>query len=464
MLRRCLSLLLLLAAPVLLHAETQSVFALTGATVHPVSGGAIANGTVVVRDGLIEAVGAGVAIPPDATVIEVKGAHVYPGLIDAQTTLGAPSAPARRRGPSGGGQSTPAQQEQPPELTAASLASRSLRISDDDLDARRATGVATILTAPNYGIFNGQSVVLNLGAGNLESRVIRNPATMQIAFNPRPTWTYPDSMMGVVTYIRQTLMDAQQQSAARSIYERAPAGQKRPEESEALAALGPVLRRELLTVFFADTDLAMRRAQAIAREFNLRYAIAGGRQAYRMADELKNVPLLVSVKWPTAPAAKEDREEQPLRVILDRKLSPTTPAVLAKAGALFALVSGPGRTADFLPGIRTAIENGLAAADALRAVTLSPARILGIDRQIGSIERGKIANLIVTDKPLFEKQSKVTRMFIDGREIRLPSEEASTRAAAAPASPIDGGWNLTVRTPQGDAAIRVTLHLEDGKV
>ncbi len=139
--------------------------------------------------------------------------------------------------------------------------------------------------------------------------------------------------------------------------------------------------------------------------------------------------MLVSVKWPVAPTDKDDREEQPLRVIRDRQLSPTTPAVLVKNGVAFALVSGAGKTGNFLPGIRKAIENGLSAEDALRATTLAPAKIFGIDRQLGTLERGKIANLVVSDKPLFEKEAKVKRVFVDGREIRLPAEEKKEGAS-----------------------------------
>ncbi len=225
--KRGLAVLLFAVWAIPLHGEGPGVFALTGGTVHPAAGPAITNGTVIIRDGLIEAVGASLAIPADATVIEAKGSHVYPGLIDAQTSLGAPAAPRRRRGPPSATQPA-AREEQPPEVTAASLAIRNLKLSDEDLDTKRATGVTTVLTAPTYGIFNGQSVVLNLGNGTIESRVVKSPATMQIAFNPRPTWTYPDSMMGVIAYIRQTLLDAQHQTAARGIYDRSPAGLRRP--------------------------------------------------------------------------------------------------------------------------------------------------------------------------------------------------------------------------------------------
>jgi hypothetical protein len=323
--------------------------------------------------------------------------------------------------------------------------------------------VTTVLTVPSFGIIHGQSAILNLGDGTVESRVIRNPAAIHMSFNPRPTWTYPDSLMGVIAFMRQTFLDAKQHADAHAIYARNPAGLRRPPDSPALEALGPVLRRELPVVFVADSDLMMRRARAIGGEFNLRMILAGARQAYKMPDELKaaNIPVLVSVRWPVAPSNKDDREEQPLRVIRERQLAPTTPGVLAKSGVPFALVSGPAKAGEFLPGVRKAIDNGLSVEDALRALTLWPARILGVDRQLGSLERGKIANLVIADKPIFTKGAKVERVFIDGREIRLPEEDVTEGETP---SAIDGEWNFSVRTPQGSVAIQATLRSEEGRV
>ena len=442
--------------PLLARADAPGVYAIRGGTVHTVSGAPIANGTVVIRDGLIEAVGADVAIPPDATILDVAGSHVYPGLIDAQTSLGF-ATPSTRRG-AGAERS-----ERPADPTPDFLAIRNVKLSDDDADARRAIGVTTIVTAPSYGIFNGQSAVVNLGSGSIESRVIKSPAALQISFNTRPTWTYPDSLMGVMAYLRQTFLDARRHVEASAIYARSPSGLERPQENPGLDALRPVLRRELPVVFVADTELMMRRAMTLAAEWNVPYVLSGGRQGYAMtAADLKNVPMLVSVKWPAAPADKEDREEQPLRVIRDRQLAPTTPSVLARNGVAFALVSGAGKTGDFLPGIRKAIENGLSAEDALRATTIAPARIFGVDRQLGTLERGKIANVVVSDKPLFEKDANVKRVFVDGREIRLPAEEKKEGPSAA--SAIDGTWALSVRAPEGSVAIQVTLRAENGRV
>ncbi|HKB81267.1 MAG TPA: amidohydrolase family protein [Thermoanaerobaculia bacterium] len=441
-------------------AGVPGVYAITDGTVHPVSGPAIPNGVVIVRNGLIEAVGANLQIPADATVVDAHGGDVYPGLIDAQTSLGfpAPAPPPRRFGPR-----PPTPRPQLPETTAAFSAMREAKVTDAEIDAARATGVTTVLTAPSFGIFNGQAVLLDLGEGDVASRVIKDPASQQISFNPRPAWTFPDSLMGVIADIRQTFLDAQHDALARAIYEKNPAGNQRPQDDPALQALGPVLRHDLPAVFVADTESMMRRVEAIAHEFGISYVISGARQAYRMPDELKagNAPLLVSVDWPRPPAGKEDREEQPLRILRDALLEPTTPSVLASKGVLFALVSGGAKTAEFVPGIRKAIENGLSEDDALRAVTLSPARIFGVDRQLGSLEKGKIANVVVTDKPIFASGSAIKRIFIDGHETRLPDEEKKP-AAETPPSPLTGTWAMLVRTPQGEVNINATFHAEAG--
>lgn len=450
-LRRFAVLLSFLTA-VSLRADAPGVYAIAGGTVHPVSGPDIPNGVVIIRDGLIEVVGQNdIALPLDAMPIDAKNLHIYPGLIDAQTSLGMPAAPKKKS----------AKDDPLPETNPAFMAVEHLELADDDLDARRRTGVTTVVTAPSFGIFNGQSVVLNLSEGSTSSRVVRNPAAMQVSFNTRPTWTFPDSIMGVVAYIRQTLLDAQQYSAARAVYEKSPAGLERPANDTSLEALGSVLRRDLPVVFVADTELMIRRAQAIAAEFNVRYAISGARQAYRMADDLRGVPVLVAVNWPVAPANKDDREEQPLRIIRDRQLAPTSPAALARAGGTFALVSGAAKSKDFLGGIRKAIENGLSESDALKAVTLAPARIFGVDRQLGSLERGKIANVVISDKPIFTKGAKVTRVFVDGREVRLAADE---KASGDGASAAEGTWHLSVRTPDGEVAIDVTLQAAGGKL
>jgi imidazolonepropionase-like amidohydrolase len=440
-----LAVLIVSLAATVAQADAPGVYAIRNGTVHPVSGPPIRNGIVVVRDGLIEAVGTNIAVPADASVIDAAGGHVYPGLFDAQTSLGITTPKTEGT-------------ERVSEPAADYDSAEHLEITDETLDTRRITGVTTVVTAPSYGIFNGQSVVLNLTA-DAGARVIKAPAAFQLAFRPRATWTYPDSLMGVIAFLRQTFLDAQHYASARAVYDRNPTGLRRPEANASLAALGGALRREVPVVFIADSAEMIGRAQALAREFNLRPIISGARQGYRMGTELRDVPTLVSVRWPVAPSNRIDREEQPLRVIRDRQLAPTTPSVLQKSGITFALVSAGATSSDFISGIRKAMENGLSEEDALRAVTLSPARIFGVDRQLGSLERGKIANVVVTDRPIFERRATVKTLLVDGRIVRPQAASESSTA-----SPVNGTWSLTVRTPQGTVAVNVTLSAQAGHV
>lgn len=439
------TLLAVLALP--LFAQHRGVWALTGGTVHPVASPAVEGATVVLRDGLIEAVGAGIPIPADATTIDVTGLHVYPALFDAHTALGLPAA-------TGQGAVEP---------TAASSAAQLLNLTEEARNARRAIGVAVVLAAPRGGTFNGQSVILSLGDGDAASQILKAPASMHYAYATKSWGNFPDSLMGAVHHLRQTLIDAKWLAEARAVYERDPRGKQRPVATPALEALAPVLRREIPLVISADSELLMERSATLAREAGVRWVVSGAAEAWESADLLARAgaPVLFAVDYPKKPEVNP--EDQSLAAIRDRVNAPKGPAELAKRKVTFALVSGPALEAGgFVPGIRKAIEQGLGEEDALRAVTLTPAAIFGIDRQIGSLERGKIANVLVTEKKFWEKDAKVRRLFIDGREVRLPKEAPPAEGAAA--SPVAGSWNLTIRTPEGEIALQLTLSVSGGTV
>jgi len=200
-----------------------------------------------------------------------KGGHIYPGLIDAQTSLGFPSAAPPRRG-RGAAAARAAQPPPPalPETSPAYIGAREIKLSDDEPKRSARPASHHRVRSGVRHFFNGQSVVLNVGGGETASLIVRDPAAQQIAFNPRPAWTFPDSLMGVVAYIKQTFLDAQQYSAARAIYDRNPSGYRRQTTTASLQALAPVMRKEVPLVFIRRYESMMRRAEAIAREFNVR--------------------------------------------------------------------------------------------------------------------------------------------------------------------------------------------------
>ncbi|HEY5611290.1 MAG TPA: hypothetical protein VIL97_08785, partial [Thermoanaerobaculia bacterium] len=255
------SFLLILFASLSL-ADAPGVYALVGGTVHPVSGSEIAKGTVIIRGGLIERVGANVTVPADATVIDANGLHVYPGLIDAQTSIGLPAPPKPQSGSPFSRRPEPSDPSRP-DAVPSLVAARMFKPTDDALEGKRATGVTTVLIAPAYGIFNGQSAVVNLAGDSPQAMLVKTPATFQVSFSPKRDGTYPDSLMGVISYIRQMFLDAQQHGSATAIYSRNPAGKARPAPNPDLEALQPVLRGEIPVVFLAESELIMRRVAEI---------------------------------------------------------------------------------------------------------------------------------------------------------------------------------------------------------
>ncbi|MFL6332014.1 MAG: amidohydrolase family protein [Pyrinomonadaceae bacterium] len=431
------------------------VYAITNARVVTVSGPVIERGTVVIRDGLIAAVGAGLAAPPDARTIDGTGLTVYPGLIDASTTLAIPRpSPTPGAGGGGGGgfaglfgQTAPSavspNSTQPPGLQPEVLASDIIRPGGAEIEAARNAGLTAAQTAPRGNVFLGQSAVINLAGDTPQQMIVRTPVALYVGLNPIGQGQYPGSLMGVFSSVRQMLLDARRFREANEIYERNPRGLRRPEQDKSLAALQPVLARRMPVVMQADRVREIERALDLAQEFNLDLVINGGLEADRVAARLKaaNVPVLLSLNFPRrAAGASPEADPEPLRVLRERVEAPKTAGRLAAAGVRFAFQSGGMTTmTDYLANAARAVEAGLARDEAVRALTLRPAEILGVSNQLGTVEVGKIANLTVTRGDLFDKNRRVTHLFIDGRQVEL--RPAATAPGGATAS---GTWTLNV--------------------
>jgi imidazolonepropionase-like amidohydrolase len=435
-------------------------YAITNARVVLVSAPTLERGTVVIRDGLIEAVGANVTPPADARIIDGTGLTVYPGLIDAYTNLGIPEPPpAPSPSPGAGFQQASARpplaagapnSTRPPGLQPETLAEDLLRGSGDQYESVRNTGITTVLSTPRGGIWIGQSALINLAGDSIQQMIVRSPIAMHVGFNPL-RGTYPGSLMGVFASLRQMLLDAHTYREARQIYDRNPRGIRRPSPDRSLEALLPVLDGRMPVVFSVDRERDIRRALDLAEEFKLKAIIAGGSEAWKVSDRLQknDVPVLLSLNLPRrTTAAMPQADPEPLRVLRDRVEAPKTAAKLALAKVRFAFQSG-GMTNinDFLPNAGKTIEGGLLKDDAVRALTIRPAEIFGVSDRLGSVEVGKIANLTVMRGDLFDRTSRVAHLFIDGRPIDLRSGtrpggagQPSTESAAV----LSGTWNITI--------------------
>jgi imidazolonepropionase-like amidohydrolase len=426
--RKAYALLVLTAAilPALAHGGKEDLYAITGARIVTVSGPTLESGTIVLRDGVIEAVGRDVAAPVGARVLSGKGLTLTPGLIDGFGGVGLPA---------------PAPSPAPNPLAPQAMALDRLRPSE--VAKARDAGITTALVIGKDGVLPGQSVLVNLGGDQAEAMVVKQPAALHLHMATL-RGRYPTSLMGTEAYARQALYDAARYRDARAAYEKAPLGRKRPAYDPALEAWQGVLAGKEPLVVTALRENDVRRALALADEFKIKVAVAGAPQAFRVAPLLKSrgLPLLVTVNFdPARPASfgAEDVEKEKGEI----EEAERNPAELHKAGVRFALVSA--YAPDFLAGVRKAIERGLPREAALRAVTLDAAFALGVADRMGSLEAGKIANVVAWSGDPLTKEAKVKMVFVDGR-LYEPEDRPEPSASPSP-SPSASPWSSSSPSP-----------------
>ena len=454
--RKLVPALLLLCAWAI--AENPRTLAIRNAKIVTVSGPVLNKGTVVVRNGLIEAVGENLAIPAGAWTIDGEGMTVYPGLIDSLSTVGIPSlAPAPAAAGRGGrGQTTPTPvtaaasaaapvtpakgPEDRPATTSWVLAANEIDPSDHRIESVRSAGFTTTVTFPARGIFGGQGSIIDLASTERAGEMVVVPAVGQYLAVSRGGGGFggfgagfPNALMGYIAYIRQVYLDAEHYKLLNEAYAHSPRGMERPPYDRALE--GVLESKRILLP--ANRVVEMDRMLRFAAELKQPVILYGLREAYRpeAAPLLKKYgsPALVSMHWTEAPRDPDPEADRTMRSLENVDQGPAAPGLLQKAGVPFALYTdGLDQPRDLQRAVKKAIDAGLARQDAIRALTLSPAEIYGVADRLGSIEVGKIANLVVTKGDLFDDHTQIEIIFVDGKQYK-----------PAPEPPAGGGRGAT---------------------
>jgi imidazolonepropionase-like amidohydrolase len=436
------ALVLGLRAGVVARADAPRVYAITGARLVTAVGPPIEAGTIVLREGVIQAVGPSVSVPADAWVIDGKGLTVYPGLIDLGTSV--PVDSPRAQPPQ-----NPATTEELERwkrgaiLRPHFLAADHIKTDAAEVHWFAAAGITSVLAVPDGGVFAGQSALVNVVPPEDEPQigapadprggllVLKTPVALHVALGARlPGGGYPNSLMGVIAFARQAWLDAEHYRLAGQAWWRKPAAVERPAHDAALEALWPALDRRVPVAFEARLDRDIRRALRMAADFTLDPIVTGALEADQVAAELKaaGARVIYSLDYPTRPRTLAPDADEPLRVLRQRANAPKVPAALERAGVRFAFQSGGLRDPkDFVRHAARAVKDGLSPEAAVRALTIDAARIAGVADRLGSLEPGKIANLVVTDGDLFADQTKIRYVFVDGRRVRLDEAPAGGR-------------------------------------
>ncbi|MAT55285.1 MAG: amidohydrolase [Saprospirales bacterium] len=395
----------------------EGLYAFTNATIYKSWNEKLDNATLVIRKGRVEAVGQGIAVPPGAVVIDAKGKTIYPSFIELVSDYGMPKE--RPGGDSGGGswfnrRSVHTAEDRgahawndalKPEFDAAEV----FKTDDKTAGDFRKAGFGAVLTHKRDGISRGSSALVTLSDEREHEVIVKERVGHHLSFRKGTAKvTYPTSLMGAIALLRQTYYDGKWY---------AEVGRKE-EVNLSLEAWNDVLG---LRQFFEVGDkLEVLRAARLGKEFGITYTIVGNGDEYQRLNEIKATgsPLVIPVNFPDAYDVEDpyDALSVSLAQMKHWELAPTNPARLEKAGMQFAITSeGVQRKSDFIGKVKEAIKNGLSKEQALKALTYTPAELTGSLDELGSLEKGKLANFIITNGDIFGDKTKIYHNWIKGK-------------------------------------------------
>ena len=393
-------------------------YAIRNVRIVTVTGPAIESGTVVIANGKIAAVGANASVPSGAKVIDGKGLSVYPGMMDSDTEIGLTEI-----GSVAGSVDT----SEIGDNNANIHVDVAINSDSSHIAVTRVNGITSALSAPRGGLIAGQSAILNLDGWTPREMVLKSPVAMHINWpgagggrgggfggggQRRSVTELRREQERQIESLKRILRDAAAYGDAKDARAKDPSLPKQNVDLK-LEALIPVVRGQMPVMINVNLERDIKNALAFVSEMKLKAIISGGAEAYRVADQLKarNIPVIVGpvLRMPV-------REDDPYDAAF------ANAGLLSKAGVKIAFQTNDSAYSRNLPyhaGMAAAF--GLPKEEALKAVTIYPAEIFGIADRVGSIEQGKIANLIVTDGDPLEIRTQIKHVFINGRDIPLTS-------------------------------------------
>ncbi|MGH7567581.1 MAG: amidohydrolase family protein [Gemmatimonadales bacterium] len=378
--------------------------AITGGTVYPVSGPKLENTTVLIRDGRIAAVGPNVALPTGATRIDAAGKWVTPGLINGAGQLGLTEISAVQNTNEAFVRGT---------VTAAFSVAEGINPASILIPVTRVEGITTALTWPTGNLIAGQGVMIDLDGPTVEAMLVKSsPAAMLADLSENSKDEGGGSRAGAAALLRRVFNDAREYGRRRADYTRAQIQQLAAPAAD-LEALLPVLRGELPLVVVANRKSDIATALRIAQEYKLKLILAGAQEAWMIAPQIAaaGVPVLI-----------QPLDNIPSYDALGVRYE--NAALLARAGVKIVLMeTDTHNSRNLRQQAGNAVSYGLPWDQALRAVTLAPAEVFGVADRYGSLEPGKVANVVVWSGDPFEFSTGVERVFIRGKEIPLRSRQ-----------------------------------------
>ena len=392
-----------------LHRSPPRAWALTNATIHTEPGKTIYNGTIVIRDGLIIAVGKKVKIPAQVTAIKMNEKHIYAGFIESWMDV-----------------------ESKPDTSSLELhwnsnmrahlkASDIYKPSRDKLNELRELGFTTAHIAPDGGIFQGRSSLVQISN---QPKILSNEIAQIIEFKSGG-WgakQYPTSLLGAIAFVRQGFIDAEWYGKSQNILSKYPDGNEQIQIDQSLNTLNASVSQKSPFIFKTNNEIYIDRAFNISEEFDIKLWIKGSGFEYRRIAELPKAFMIIPVNFPAKPDVTNPHSalQYSTKQLKHWDIAPDNLMRLKQADFLFSITtSGLKTKGDFRNNLSKAVRRGFSKADALASLTTLPADAFGQSERLGKIKPGYIANLVVTDGSYFNIASTVKSVWIGGEEFEI---------------------------------------------
>lgn len=432
-------------------------YAITNATVFTAPGKAGTKATVLIQDGIILGVGTNLSLPKEARLIAGDSLFIYPGFIDGASDAGI-TKPKDLERPDGFVSSNPS--DEIAGITPWRSAKDQFSISGDKVDDLRKNGFTLIQSVPSGGMLSGKTSILVLGSPS-STNLLKENAALAASFQGS-RGMYPGTAAGVMAKFRDVYENSKLTQQRGQQYA-SVAGVKRPEITQTYSAMADVINGQTPVLFTAPSELEIRRAINLQKELGFNLILTGLEDYEGVIEVIKasNAKVLIKLETPSDKSIKAQKEDandvtkaQYARVKDAYAKAIAQAGKLEKAGIPFAFTTVGTKPADLMKSLKLMMENGLTEQGAMAALTTNPANILGISRFAGTIEKGKMANMILTTDSLFKEESQIKYVVVDGFvfDYELTSKKkAEANGEKKDSLKVEGNWDYKTETPQGSS-------------
>jgi hypothetical protein len=482
---RNVTLLLIVVLPVLAFAQDDKplapvtrTYAITNVNIIQAPGRKVDMGTVLIKDGIIKSVGKSISIPADAIVIKADSMYVYAGFIDGLSRAGVvkPKEETNRERPKDPGNPTPERAG----ITPQQDVRNALDINEKSIEEMRAVGFTTAHVVPYGGMLPGAGAIVLLGGQSVDHMVLSPKASFYSELSPAQR-VYPATVIGVMAKFRELYRQASLSTNYETLYASNRNGLERPATDRVLEAFYPVIDKRSPVLFKSEKVLDIQRVLTLQSDLGFTLMLADVKEGWDVVNKIKasNAKTFLSLDLPEEKKEekkdeKAKKEEKPKSVTdLEKEALEKRKADFAakytgqsstfqKAGVTFGFSTLSAKAKDIPSNLRRMIAAGLTEDQALAALTTNPAQMLGLSDRLGTIDNGKMANLVISDKPYFHEKAKVRYVFVDGVLYKQEVKEEKKAEKDGKKIQANGTWSYSTETPQGTNTGKIKLKNDGG--